>query len=88
MADTMELARAYITIVPSMEGSRQTITEELGGAADEAGSVAGSRAGAAFSGALGAAARVGAAAVSAAAQLLGGPDNCGTRLWWDKNPNF
>ena len=28
------------------------------------------------------------AAVSAAAQLLGGPDNCGTRLWWDKNPNF
>ena len=67
MADTMELARAYITIVPSMEGSRQTITEELGGAADEAGSVAGSRAGSAFSGALGAAARVGAAAVSAAA---------------------
>lgn len=67
MADTMELARAYITIVPSMEGSRQTITEELGGAADEAGSAAGSRAGSAFSGALGAAARVGAAAVSAAA---------------------
>jgi len=67
MADTMELARAYITIVPSMEGSRQTITEELGGAADEAGSAAGSRAGSAFSSALGAAARVGAAAVSAAA---------------------
>ena len=28
------------------------------------------------------------AAVMAAAQLLGGPDNCGTRLWWDQNPNF
>jgi hypothetical protein len=28
------------------------------------------------------------AAVTAAAQLLGGPDNCGTRLWWDQNPNF
>ena len=28
------------------------------------------------------------AAVTAAAQLLGGDDNCGTRLWWDKNPNF
>ena len=26
-------------------------------------------------------------AVVAAAQLLGGGDNCGTRLWWDKNPN-
>lgn len=62
-----EVARAWVTIVPSMEGSRQIITEELGGAADEAGGVAGSRAGAAFSGALGMAARAGAVAVSAAA---------------------
>ena len=28
------------------------------------------------------------AAVTAAAQLLGGPDNCGSRLWCDQNPNF
>lgn len=62
-----ELARAYITIVPSMEGSRGTITEALTGEADSAGSQAGSRAGAAFGSALGVAAQVGAAAVTAAA---------------------
>lgn len=62
-----ELARAYITIVPSMEGARGTIEQELGGAGEAAGSSAGSRAGGAFSSALGAAARVGAAAVTAAA---------------------
>ncbi len=66
-----ELARAYVTIVPSMQGARGTITEELTGAADEAGSAAGSRAGSAFSGALGAAARVGAAAVTAVATGVG-----------------
>jgi hypothetical protein len=27
------------------------------------------------------------AAVTQAVQLLGGPDNGGTKLWWDKNPN-
>ena len=26
-------------------------------------------------------------AVTAAAAVLGGADNCGTKLWWDKNPN-
>lgn len=62
-----ELARAYITIVPSMQGARDTIEQELGGAGEEAGRSAGSRAGGAFSSALGTAARVGAAAVTAAA---------------------
>lgn len=62
-----ELARAYITIVPSMQGARGTIEQELGGAGEEAGRSAGSRAGGAFSSALGTAARVGAAAVTAAA---------------------
>ena len=62
-----EVARAYVLIVPSMEGARGAISEELTGAGEEAGRSAGSRAGSAFSGALGAAARVGAAAVGAAA---------------------
>jgi len=60
-----EVARAYVLIVPSMEGARGAISEELTGAGEEAGRSAGSRAGSAFSGALGTAARVGAAAVSA-----------------------
>lgn len=62
-----EVARAYVLIVPSMEGAQQTISQELTGAGEEAGRSAGSRAGSAFSGALGAAARVGAAVVGAAA---------------------
>ena len=66
-----EVARAYVLIVPSMEGAQQTITQGLTGAGEEAGRSAGSRAGSAFSGALGAAARVGAAAVSAAATGIG-----------------
>ena len=28
-----------------------------------------------------------AAEVQKAVVLLGGPDNAGTKLWWDKNPN-
>ena len=62
-----EVARAYVLIVPSMEGARGAISDELTGAGEEAGRSAGSRAGSAFSGALGAAARVGAAVVGAAA---------------------
>lgn len=63
----IELARAYVTIVPSMQGARDTITDELTGAADSAGSAGGSRAGSAFAGAFGTAAQVGAAAVTAVA---------------------
>lgn len=63
----MELAKAYVTIVPSMQGSRQIIEEELTGAGDEAGARAGSAAGSAFSSALGAAAKIGTAAIGAAA---------------------
>ena len=58
-----EVARAYVLIVPSMEGAQQTISQGLTGAGEEAGRSAGSRAGSAFSGALGAAARGGAAVV-------------------------
>ena len=44
----IELARAYVTIVPSMEGAQQAITEGLTGASGEAGSSAGSQAGNSF----------------------------------------
>ena len=44
----IELARAYVTIVPSMEGAQQAITEGLTGASVEAGSSAGSQAGSSF----------------------------------------
>jgi len=71
MAGNIELARAYVTIVPSMQGARETITEELGGAAESAGGSAGRRAGSAMVGALGVAARAGAAAVSAVATGVG-----------------
>lgn len=71
MAGNIELARAYVTIVPSMQGARETITEELGGAAESAGDSAGSRAGRALTGALGVAARAGVAAVSAVATGVG-----------------
>ena len=66
-----EVARAYVLIVPSMEGARGAISDELNGAGEEAGRSAGSRAGSAFSGALGVAARAGAVAVSAVATGVG-----------------
>ena len=36
MAEGTEVAKAYVTIIPSMEGSQQTIPEELTGATDTA----------------------------------------------------
>ena len=44
----IELAKAYVTIVPSMTGAQQTITEELTGISSSAGGQAGSQAGTAF----------------------------------------
>ena len=42
MADgNIELAKAYVTIVPSMQGAQQTISSELGAAAEPAGEEAG-----------------------------------------------
>ena len=51
MADT-EVARAVVTIVPSMEGAQKSITEQLTGAASSAGDKAGNTAGSAFGGGL------------------------------------
>lgn len=44
----IELAKAYVTIVPSMQGSQEAITEALTGASVQAGSAAGSQAGNSF----------------------------------------
>ena len=41
MADNIELAKAYVTIVPSMQGAQQAISQELGAAAEPAGVEAG-----------------------------------------------
>ena len=48
-----EVARAVVTIIPSMEGSQRIISEELGAAADSAGKSAGGKLSGAISGALG-----------------------------------
>ena len=36
MAENIEVAKAYVTIIPSMEGSQKTITEELTGMTEPA----------------------------------------------------
>ena len=41
-----EVARAVVTIIPSMEGSQRIISDELGAAADSAGKSAGAKGGA------------------------------------------
>lgn len=66
-----ELARAYITIVPSMEGSRGVISDALTDEASAAGTSAGRAGGSALTGALGVAARGAAVAVSAVATGIG-----------------
>ena len=47
-ADGIEVARAYVTIIPSLEGSQKTISQELGAASDSAGKDAGNKAGSGF----------------------------------------
>lgn len=70
----IELARAYVTIVPSMEGSQQAIAEELG-AAVESGSSSGESLGSMFSsgfaGAIAGAAGIAVSIGSAVAEGLG-----------------
>lgn len=48
MADAVELAVAYIQIVPSMDGSREAITKEIVPASEGAGEEAGEKAGVSF----------------------------------------
>lgn len=70
MAEHIEVARAFVTIVPSMEGSQATITKELTGvtneASEKAGEEGGSKFGEKFAGAIkGATAAIGAAMAAA-----------------------
>lgn len=66
----IELARAYVTIVPSMEGAQQTIAEELSGVDfSEQGSSGGSSFGEGFAGAL---ASAGSIALSIGSQIASG----------------
>ena len=71
MAENIEIGKAFITVVPSLEGSQATITKELTGvtneAADKAGEESGGKFGEKFAGALkGAGAAIGAALTTAA----------------------
>jgi hypothetical protein len=52
MSENIEVAKAYVTIIPSLEGSQKTITEELTPAADSAGDKAGKTAGKSFGNSL------------------------------------
>ena len=66
MADGIEVARAYVTIIPSLEGSQKTITKELTGATEEAGEKAGKKSGDKFSGSFSSKIKSGAAVIGAA----------------------
>lgn len=48
MAEKIEVAQAYVTIIPSMQGSQAEITKELTGVTDNAAKEAGSSAGSTF----------------------------------------
>lgn len=48
-----EVAKAYVTIIPTMQGAQQTITKELTGAAAPAGAAAGAKVGSSLTSALG-----------------------------------
>ena len=54
MAGKIELAKAYVTIVPSMQGSQAAISKEMGAAAGVAGTEAGKTAGANMASSMGA----------------------------------
>lgn len=68
---SIELAKAYVQIVPSAEGLGKSITSEFESAGDEAGSAGGKRAGSSFSSALGVAAKAAGAALAAAGTAVG-----------------
>lgn len=68
---SIELAKAYVQIVPSTEGLGNSISEALGDAGDKAGESSGKRAGSKFASALGTTAKAAGAAVAAAATAIG-----------------
>ena len=68
---SLELAKAYVQIVPSAEGLGSSITRALEDAGDEAGEAGGKRAGGKFASALGVAAKAAGAVVAAASTAVG-----------------
>lgn len=66
MADGIEVARAYVTIIPSLEGSQKTITKELTGATEDAGKEAGEKSGNKFTSSFGSKVKTGAKVIGAA----------------------
>lgn len=68
----LELAKAYVQIVPTTKDLGNSITREFENAGDAAGKAGGEKAGLSFSGALGTAAKVTGAAITAAATAVGG----------------
>lgn len=66
-----EIAKAYVQIVPSMQGVKGTLEKEMDGIGEESGKKGGSSAGASFAKAMGSAIAVGAAAVTAAVVKIG-----------------
>ena len=62
----MEVARAIVTIVPSMEGSQREMTNQLTSAGEEAGEKAGKQSGSKFTGGFGSAVKNGAKVIATA----------------------
>ena len=72
MAEHIEVAKAYVTIVPSLEGSQKTITEELGASGSEAAKTAGEQAGQEFGNSLATGLKATAAVVASAMAVVAG----------------
>lgn len=66
MAEHIEVAQAYVTIIPSLEGSQATIANELTGITSSAAESAGENSGGAFAGALASGITASAAVIAAA----------------------
>lgn len=69
---SIELAKAYVQIVPTTQGLGDAITKEFEGAGDAAGEAGGKKAGGKFASALGIAAKATGAIAAAAATAVGG----------------
>ena len=65
-----EVARAVVTILPSMEGSQRIISEELGAAAESAGKSAGAKGGSSMLGSMGSVIKGGVGAIGVATATI------------------
>ena len=72
MADTLELAKAYIQIVPTTKGIQSTLESELSGAGEAAGKKAGSSIGSGITSVAGGIAKAAAAGIATATTAVAG----------------